>query len=102
MRGAGIRLAAMGAIMVMAAVSVAAAQVKTTGGLVEGTTIGGRSIRVFKGIPFAAPPVGELRWQAPQPVVPWQGVRDATEFGPRCMQGRCSATSRSRISARTA
>jgi para-nitrobenzyl esterase len=88
MRGAGIRLAAMGATMIMAAVGVAAAQVKTSGGLVEGTTISGTSIRVFKGIPFAAPPVGELRWQAPRPVVPWQGVLAATEFGSRCTQGR--------------
>ena len=40
----------------------------------------------FKGIPFAAPPVGELRWQAPQPVQPWSGVREAIRFGPRAMQ----------------
>ena len=44
-------------------------------------------IRVFKGIPFAAPPVGALRWKAPQPVAHWDGVRKAEEFGPRCMQG---------------
>ncbi|HQY90500.1 carboxylesterase family protein [Caldilinea sp.] len=40
----------------------------------------------FKGVPFAAPPVGALRWQAPQPVEPWSGVREATHFGPRAMQ----------------
>jgi para-nitrobenzyl esterase len=40
----------------------------------------------FKGIPFAAPPVGELRWRAPQPVQPWSGVREALRFGPRAMQ----------------
>ena len=40
----------------------------------------------FKGIPFARPPVGLLRWRAPQPVEPWKGVRPATGFGPRCMQ----------------
>jgi len=40
----------------------------------------------FKGIPFAAPPVGDLRWKAPQPVQPWSGVREAVRFGPRAMQ----------------
>jgi para-nitrobenzyl esterase len=42
----------------------------------------------YKGVPFAAPPVGELRWRPPQPVAQWKGVRPATEFGPDCMQGR--------------
>jgi para-nitrobenzyl esterase len=43
-------------------------------------------VRRFLSIPYAAPPVGELRWRAPQPVAPWQGVRGATRFGPSCMQ----------------
>jgi para-nitrobenzyl esterase len=64
------------------------APVKTTAGLVQGASIGQGGIRVFKGIPYAAPPVGDLRWQAPRPAVPWQGVRDATVFGPACMQGK--------------
>jgi para-nitrobenzyl esterase len=43
-------------------------------------------LRVFKGIPYAAPPVGELRWKPPQPAQAWDGVRAAAEWGPRCMQ----------------
>jgi para-nitrobenzyl esterase len=47
---------------------------------------GALPIRIFRGIPFAAPPVGDLRWSEPQPVVPWSGIREAREFAPRCMQ----------------
>jgi para-nitrobenzyl esterase len=67
--------------------STAHTQVRTTAGAVEGTTVADGKARVFKGIPFAAPPVGDLRWKPPQPVVPWTGVRQATEFGAHCMQG---------------
>ncbi len=45
------------------------------------------NITVFKGIPFAAPPVGDLRWRAPQPVAAWKGIRDATKPSNSCMQG---------------
>lgn len=62
------------------------AQVQTTNGPVQGVASPDAAIRAFRGIPFAAPPVGNLRWQAPQPVAPWTGTRDATAFGPRCMQ----------------
>jgi len=64
----------------------AADQVRTKNGMVEGTGPQSSGVRMFKGIPFAAPPIGELRWKAPQPVKDWQGVRPATQFGPRCMQ----------------
>jgi para-nitrobenzyl esterase len=64
------------------------APVKTTSGAVEGVTVAGSNVRVFKGIPFAAPPVGDLRWKPPQPPAPWDGVRKASEFGARCMQAR--------------
>lgn len=68
-----------------------AQQVQTTGGLVKGVSAPDGSFRIFKSIPYAAPPVGEFRWQAPRPAAAWQGVRDATEFGPRCLQGQIFA-----------
>jgi para-nitrobenzyl esterase len=55
-------------------------------GLVSGTQAATPGVRVFKGIPFAAPPVGELRWRAPQPVAKWSGVRKADTFGNVCVQ----------------
>jgi para-nitrobenzyl esterase len=60
------------------------ATVKTSKGELRGTAE--VSLQVFRGIPFASPPVGELRFRAPQEVAPWRGVRDATRFGPRAMQ----------------
>jgi len=60
-------------------------QVKTANGILEGTQEK-TGIRSFKGIPFAAPPVGDLRWKEPQPVQNWEGVRPAKAFGPRAMQ----------------
>lgn len=60
------------------------AQADITGGRVAGTIVDGLS--EFKGIPFAAPPVGKLRWKAPQPVKPWSGVLHTTAFAPACMQ----------------
>ena len=58
--------------------------VPVTGGTVAGVRT--NELTVFKGIPFAAPPVGPLRWRSPQPVVPWTGVRPAEEFGPSPQQ----------------
>ena len=58
--------------------------VKTTAGAVRGARDGG--IEIFKGIPYAAPPVGPLRFRRPAPAAPWDGVRDALEFGPSCPQ----------------
>ncbi|WP_085931886.1 carboxylesterase/lipase family protein [Asticcacaulis benevestitus] len=61
--------------------------VSTESGKLQGAKDGTEpSIQIFRGIPFAAPPVGDLRWQEPQPVAPWSGVRAAKDFGPRCMQ----------------
>lgn len=62
------------------------ARVTIDTGDIAGTTGMDSSVRLFKGVPFAAPPVGRNRWRAPQPVTPWDGVRDASRFGPRCMQ----------------
>jgi len=55
-------------------------------GLVSGVSGGTPEMRVFKGIPYAAPPVGPLRWRAPQPVNEWEGVRKADQFASQCMQ----------------
>ena len=63
-------------------------QVRIDSGILEGMNGTRPGVRVFEGIPFAAPPVGNLRWSEPRPVAPWAGVRTATEFGPRAMQGR--------------
>jgi para-nitrobenzyl esterase len=68
--------------------TVLAEPIEVDGGLITGTptpqwTYG---VRLYRGIPYAAPPVGDLRWRPPQPVVPWQGVKAADHFSPVCMQ----------------
>ncbi len=61
--------------------------VTVTGGQIRGALADvNPEIVTFKGVPYAAPPVGDLRWKPPQPVVAWDGVRDATVTGPICMQ----------------
>jgi para-nitrobenzyl esterase len=61
-------------------------KVKTDLGTVEGETTSDQKVLAFKGIPYAAPPVGDLRWKAPQPPAKWSGVRSAKDFGPHCVQ----------------
>jgi para-nitrobenzyl esterase len=78
----------------LAAIGVGSAQqappvVRVDSGQLQGVVDDG--VVSYKGIPFAAPPVGELRWRPPQPVAPWTGVRQAAEFGSDCMQGRFGA-----------
>ncbi|HEY6815646.1 MAG TPA: carboxylesterase family protein [Croceibacterium sp.] len=77
------------AILLAGLAAPAAAQITTaevSGGTVAGTVQGG--VAVFKGIPFAAPPLGTLRWASPAPVGPWSGTRQAVQFGPPCIQDR--------------
>src|SRR5688572_5091353 len=63
------------------------AEVTIDSGIVAGTTGASPEVRLFKGVPLAAPPVGANRWSAPQPVAEWSQVRPATEYAPRCTQG---------------
>lgn len=61
--------------------------IEVDGGLIEGAAVpGDPTIVAYKGIPFAAPPVGDLRWKPPQPVAPWEGVRQSAEYGSVCPQ----------------
>ncbi len=60
-------------------------ELRIDAGMVRGAPRDANGVLAFKGIPYAAPPVGELRWKSPQPVRPWDGVRDHTQFGPRCL-----------------
>lgn len=63
-------------------------QVKLAQGEIQGKTINNGKVRAFLGLPYAAPPVGDLRWRLPQPAANWTGVRDATHYGARCYQAQ--------------
>lgn len=60
--------------------------VRIDSGVVEGEAVGGTGVVAFKGIPYAAAPVGKLRWREPQRVAAWEGIRKATNFGASCVQ----------------
>jgi para-nitrobenzyl esterase len=62
--------------------------VKTEQGKVHGKNLNNGKVKAFLGLPYAAAPVGDLRWKAPEPPVKWKGERDATSFGAHCAQGR--------------
>ena len=81
-----MRIRVVGAIasLLLTIGSVSGQTMETKSGQISGTTANG--IASFLGIPYAAPPVGQNRWRAPQPVTPWAGVRPATEFGADCSQ----------------
>lgn len=80
---APLLLAALLLAVVLHRAGARADTVQTTAGAVRGVA---GPIATFRGIPFAAPPVGDLRWRPPVPVAPWPGVRDATRFGAACTQ----------------
>ena len=77
-------LFALACLIVSTCTIFAQDQVKIANGTLEGAMDNG--VRSFKGIPFGAPPIDDLRWKPPQPVKNWTGVRKADKFGPRCMQ----------------
>lgn len=82
----------IGIALVFGACSIQAPQqikdsVTIAAGTVSGSFDESTGITTFKGIPFAAPPVGDLRWKAPQPVEPWEGVKECTEFSASPIQG---------------
>jgi para-nitrobenzyl esterase len=87
---AKLALSALAAACVVAAASSAVAAVaepvQLDAGRLGGSVESAPGIREFRGIPFAAPPVGELRWREPQDVPKWDGVRSAAEFGNVCIQ----------------
>ena len=60
--------------------------VRIEGGSVQGAYEDG--LTVYRGIPFATPPVGDLRWRAPQPVEKWDSVKETVKFAPACIQGK--------------
>ena len=82
-----VAIVALGVLVELLVASPAQSQIReaaVTGGRVSGVVTNG--IAAFKGIPFAAPPVGDLRWKAPQPVKAWTGVKAATSFAASCLQ----------------
>jgi len=80
----GLKKGALAVVVVLWVPSLFSQTVSTDSGKVAGVTQSG--VESFKGVPFAAPPVGELRWRAPQPVKPWDGVRKADAYSADCMQ----------------
>ena len=79
--GFAVAMKLMGACTVLAS-----DQVRVSEGLLQGTMNPDGTVRMFKGVPFAAPPLAELRWRPPEPALPWTGVRQADKFGPPCLQ----------------
>jgi carboxylesterase type B len=91
-----IFVAAVVAAFCGAAMAAPPPEVKVAQGRMSGES-GSDGVRIFRGIPYAAPPVGGLRWREPRPAARWSGVRDATKFGARCMQSSGNAPLRNRV-----
>src|SRR5262249_60725136 len=83
LRAAVVFVVLLAAVAAFAAISE---PIRTENGLVSGVAGAFPEVRVFKRIPFAAPPVGDLRWRPPQPAKNWEGVRAADKFSANCMQ----------------
>jgi para-nitrobenzyl esterase len=88
MMNRNIRTLLMAAVLLSTSAAFAALSdpVRVEQGLLAGTNGATAEVRVYRGVPFAAPPVGDLRWKAPQPPASWQGVRQAVEFSNACWQ----------------
>jgi para-nitrobenzyl esterase len=84
------QLLALGLFVVLSTITYGAITdpIKIDSGLISGTIGTNPSVRVYRGIPYASPPVGDLRWREPQPAAHWDGVRAADKFGSQCMQAR--------------
>jgi para-nitrobenzyl esterase len=83
-------LIALGLFLVVSTVTHAAISdpIKIDTGMISGIAGTDPNVRIYRGIPYAAPPLGDLRWRAPQPAAHWDGVRAADKFGSQCMQAR--------------
>src|SRR3984885_6074889 len=82
-----LTLTVLGTLMAVVSLAAIPDPVKTDSGSVAGTSNNDGGVRMFKGIPFAAPPVGDLRWKIAQPPAKWDGVKMAAEFSPTCANG---------------
>ncbi len=88
MKQLGLFLSAVLSVAAMAACSPANPVLQIEGGQIQGVESSVKGVYIYKGIPFAAPPVGDLRWKEPQAVIPWEGIKVADTFGPGAMQAK--------------